>query len=1075
MTWMAVTSGFATIYRLVAAGFVYKFTAFVRISMHKICRCAVQATSMSLSSISIQRPVLATVLSVTIILFGIIGYSFLGIREYPSVDPPIITVTTNYTGANADIVESQLTEPVEQAVNGIAGIRSISSVSRDGRSTITVEFNLNVDLETAANDVRDKVSQVVSTLPQDADPPVVAKADANAQPIIFLNIQSDQRSLLELTDIAENVFKERLQTIDGVSEIRVWGARTYAMRLWMDPNKLSAYQLTPLDVRNALLRENIELPSGSVEGANTELTVRTMGRLTTPEEFNNLVLKEEGGRIVRFRDLGYAELGPQNLRTILRRDGVPMVGNAIIPQPGSNHIEIADEFYRRVEQIKKDMPADIKLDMGFDNTQFIRASISEVEETILTAFVLVVIIIFLFLRDWRTTVVPVLAIPISLIGAFFIMYVAGFSINVLTLLGIVLAIGLVVDDAIVVLENIYAKIEAGMSPLQAALSGSREIFFAVIATTVALVAVFLPIVFLQGITGRLFREFGYVIGGAVVISSFVALTLTPMLSSRLLKKRAVEPWFYRVTEPFFVGLNKIYSNSLHAFMRARWLGWAIMIISGAIIYTLGRGLPSELSPLEDRGRLRGFATAPEGATFEYMDAYMTQLVDVVRKGADNELAGVISVTSPGFGASSSVNSGSLNIILKDADERALTQKEVLAKLAPQIASLTGARSFLSQLQTIGNSRGELPVQFVIQAGTLEQLREVLPKFMEEVGKEPIFNVSELDLKFNKPEIRIEIDRNKARDLGVSMADVGQTLQLGLSGQRFGYFIMNGKQYQVIGQVQREDRDSPVDVRSLYVRSQRGQMVQLDNLVTLVEKTTPPTLYRYNRFASATVSAGLVEGKTIGDGIAAMEAIADRVLDDRFLTSLSGSSKDFAESSSSLGFAFLLAIVLIYLVLAAQFESFRDPFIIMFTVPLALAGAVLSLWYWDQTLNIFSQIGIIMLVGLVAKNGILIVEFANQRKEQGLSKGEAILEAAASRFRPILMTSMSTILGTLPIALALGAGSESRVSMGIAVVGGLVFSTLLTLYVIPAIYSYLSTNEANVLIDIKEEEEEMVSV
>jgi multidrug efflux pump len=1023
---------------------------------------------MSLSSISIQRPVLATVLSITIVLFGIIGYSYLGIREYPNVESPIVTVSTNYTGANADIVESQLTEPIEQAVNGIAGIRSISSVSRDGRSTITVEFNLNVDLETAANDVRDKVSQVIRTLPQDADPPVVAKSDANAQPIIFLNIQSDKRSLLELTDIAENIFKERLQTIEGVSEIRVWGAKTYAMRLWLDPNRLSAYQLTALDVRNALQRENIELPSGSVEGASTELTVRTMGRMSTPEEFNNLIIKEEAGKVVRLRDIGYAELGPENLRTILRRDGIPMVGNAIIPQPGSNHISIADEFYQRIERIKKDLPADIKLDIGFDNTSFIRASIKEVEETIYMAFVLVVIIIFLFLRDWRTTLVPVLAIPISLIGAFFIMYVAGFSINVLTLLGIVLAIGLVVDDAIVVLENIYTKIEEGMQPLQAALAGSREIFFAVIATTIALVAVFMPIIFLQGLTGRLFREFGFVIGGAVAISAFVALTLTPMLSSRLLRKQSQAPWFYRVTEPFFEALIRGYNNSLKAFMQARWMGWVLMMIAGGLIYFLGSSLPSELAPMEDRSRLRGFATAPEGATFEYMDAYMMQLVDLVQRSAKDELAGVTSVTSPGFGASSSVNSGFLTIILKDADQRSLSQKEVLNKLMPQISSLTGARAFLSQQQTIGGGRGELPVQYVVQAGTLDQLRKVLPKFMEEVAKDSTFNISELDLKFNKPEIRIEIDRNKARDLGVSMSDIAQTLQLGLSGQRFGYFIMNGKQYQIIGQIQRQDRDAPIDVKSLYVRSQRAEMIQLDNLVTLVEDTAPPALYRYNRFASATVSAGLADGKTIGDGIKAMDAIAERVLDDTYLTSLSGSSKDFAESSSSLGFAFLLAIVLIYLVLAAQFESFRDPFIIMFTVPLALAGAVLSLSIWEQTLNIFSQIGIIMLVGLVAKNGILIVEFANQRKEQGLSKRDAIMEAAVGRFRPILMTSLSTILGTLPIALALGAGSESRVSMGIAVVGGLVFSTLLTLYVIPAIYSYLSTDKPNVLVSVEEE-------
>lgn len=1027
---------------------------------------------MSLSSISIQRPVLATVMSIVIVLFGIIGMNYLGIREYPSVDPPIITVSTSYVGANADIIESQITEPLEEAVNGIAGIRSITSVSRDGRSTVTVEFNLEINLETAANDVRDKVSQAVRRLPADADPPVVSKADADASPIIFLNIQSEQRSLLELTAMAENVFKERLQTINGVSSIMVWGAKRYAMRLWIEPERLAAYRLTPLDVRNALLRENIELPSGSVEGMTTELTVRTLGRLTTAEEFNKLIIKEDQGKIVRFRDIGYAELGPENLRTVLKRDGIPMVGNAIVPQPGSNHIEIADAFYERLEQIKKDLPEDIKLGIGFDNTEYIRASINEVQQTIYIAFGLVVLIIFLFLRDWRTTVIPVLVIPISLIGSFFIMYIADFSINVLTLLGIVLAIGLVVDDAVVVLENIYAKIEAGMKPLHAAVKGAEEIFFAVIATTVALVAVFMPVIFLQGLTGRLFREFGIVIAGAVVISSFVALTLTPMLSNKILKKRQKQPWFYRVTEPFFRGLTRLYRSSLEGFLRVRWLAFVIMIGSGLLIYYFGRELPSELAPLEDRGSIRGFANAPEGATFEFMDAYMDDLISVVKEEVP-ERKGVISVTSPGFGASSSVNSGFFFIILKDSDQRERSQQQVYDELSAEISQLTGARTFISQPQSIGNRRGGLPVQFVIQAPNFNKLREVLPKFVEEARKEPAFSFVDIDLKFNKPEIRIDIDRQKAQDLGVSVIDIAQTLQLGLSGQRFGYFIMNGKQYQVIGQVQREDRDEPIDLRSLYVRNRDGQMIQLDNLVSLDEQTTPPTLFRYNRFVSATVSAGLAEGKTIGQGIEVMRGVSNRVLDDSFLTSLTGPSKDFEESSSSLEFAFALALILIYLVLAAQFESFIDPFIIMFTVPLALAGAILTLWFFGQTLNIFSQIGIIMLIGLVAKNGILIVEFANQRKEQGLDRFEAIKDAAAARFRPILMTSLSTTLGVLPIALALGAGSESRVSMGIAVIGGLLFATLLTLFVIPAIYSYLSSKHANKQVfDLEEIEEEM---
>ncbi|MBX2929430.1 MAG: efflux RND transporter permease subunit [Saprospiraceae bacterium] len=1026
----------------------------------------------SLSSVSIQRPVLSIVMSVVIVLFGLIGMQFLGVREYPSVEPPIITVSCGYTGANADIIESQITEPIEGAVNGIAGIRSITSTSSNGRSTITIEFTLGADLEAAANDVRDKVSQVVRLLPVDADPPVVSKADADGSPIVFITIFSEERSLLELSEIAENIFKERLQTIPGVSAIQIWGQKKYSMRLWLDPGKMAAYQLTPLDVRAALLRENIELPSGMVEGANTELTVRTQGRMSSPEDFNKLIIKEEGGSLVRFRDLGYAELAPENMRTVLRRDGKPMVGNAIQPQPGTNHIEIADEVYKRLEQIKKDIPQDLQVSIGFDTTQYIRSSIKEVEQTIYLAFGLVVLIIFLFLRDWRTTIIPVLAIPISLIGSFFVMYLAGFSINVLTLLGIVLAIGLVVDDAIVVLENIYAKIEAGKAPLQAALTGSREIFFAVISTTVTLVAVFLPVIFLQGLTGRLFREFGAVISGSVLISSFVALTLTAMLSSRILKKRAVEPWFYRVTEPFFLWLNRLYRGALVAFFRVRWMAFVVMGLAVGMIFFFGSRVPSELAPNEDRSRLRAVISAPEGSTFEFTDSVVMDLYRLVNREVGNEKDGITSVTAPGFGATSAANNGFVNIILKDADKRPRSQQQIMDDLMPIIRDQTRARIFITQEPTIsvGGRRGGLPIQFVIQAPSFEKLKSVLPDFLAVARQNPTFTIVDVDLKFNKPEIDVRIDRQKAQDLGVSMLDVAQTLQLAFSGSRFGYFILNGKQYQVIGQVQREDRNKPADLRRLYVRNNRGQMIQLDNLISITESSAPPALYRYNRFIAATVSAGLAPGKTLGDGIDAMEAVADQVLDDTFLTALSGQSKDFQESSSSLLFAFGLALILIFLVLSAQFESFRDPFIILFTVPLAMAGALLALWYFDATLNIFSQIGIIMLVGLVAKNGILIVEFANQRKEQGLSKLEAIQDAAVARFRPILMTSLSTILGTLPIALALGSGSGSRVSMGIVVVAGMAFSSLLTLFVIPAVYSYFSSEKANTLVIVEEEEE-----
>jgi len=1013
---------------------------------------------MSLSSLSIRRPVLATVFSIVIVLFGIIGFNYLPIREYPAVDPPIVTVSTSYIGANAEVIESQITEPLEDQINGIAGIKNLTSVSREGRSTVTVEFDLDVDLETATNDVRSRVSRAVGNIPPDADPPIVSKADADASPILFFNIKSDSRNLLQLSEVAENYFKERVQTIPGVSNVQIWGDKTYSMRLWLDPMKLAAYNLTPIDVRNALTSENVELPSGRIEGNLTELTVRTMGRITNVDEFNDLIVKKTAGSTIKLRDIGYAELGPQNERTILKRDGVPMVGVVLIPQPGANQIDIADEFYRRAENIKKDLPADIETAIGFDSTTYVRASIDEVKQTIFVAFFLVITVIFLFLRDWRTTIIPVLVIPIALIGSFFIMYLAGFSINVLTLLAIVLAIGLVVDDAIVVLENIYSKIESGQQPMMAGILGSKEIFFAVIATTAALVSVFMPILFLGGITGRLFREFGVVIAGAVMISSFVALSLTPMLSTKLLKKREKQNRFYAATEPFFIKMNKAYKNSLQSFMKRRWLAPLTILASGGLIYLLMSTLPQETAPLEDRSRVRMFAQAPEGASYEYMDNYMDRLVTLVQDSIP-ETKSVISVTSPGFGASSSVNSGFAFSILKDPELRDRSQNDVANDLTEKVKLLSGAQTFVSQEQTIGSSRGGLPVQFVLQNQDFERLKSVIPDFLEAVRNDPAFTYQDVDLKFNKPELQVEIDRERAQDLGVSVRDIAQTLQFSLSGQRFDFFIMNGKQYQVIGQVERKNRNEPVDLKSLYVRNSSGSLIQLDNLVKVAEQSSPPQLYRYNRYASATVSAALAPGKTIQDGIDAMEVIAENVLDDTFSTSLSGPSRDFVESSSSLLFIFFLALLLVYLVLSAQFESFRDPFTIMLTVPLALSGALVSMWYFGQTLNIFSQIGMIMLIGLVTKNGILIVEFANQRQIQGLSIMDAIMDASAARFRPILMTSISTVLGILPIALALGAGAESRTSMGIAVIGGLIIGSFLTLYVIPAMYSYLSPEKS----------------
>tara|TARA_Y100001980_G_C14556896_1_gene352661 strand:- start:34035 stop:37094 length:3060 start_codon:yes stop_codon:yes gene_type:complete len=1010
-----------------------------------------------LSNLSIDRPVLAIVMSLVIILFGIIGWNFLGVREYPSVDPPIITVSTSYTGASADVIETQITEPLEESINGIDGIKSLSSISADGRSNITVEFGLESNLETAANDVRDKVSRALNNLPPDADPPIVTKADANSSPIIALRIFSEKRNLLELTEIADNIFKETFQTINGVSEVLIWGEKKYSMRLWMDPERLAAYQLTPLDVYNAVQSQNIELPSGRIEGTATELTVRTFGRLSSPDEFNNLIIRETENDIIRFRDIGRAEFYPENERTGLRNNGIPMVLNAILPQPGSNNLDIAEEFYKRLENLQKNLPEDISTEVAFDNTEYIRDSISEVQQTIFVAFGLVVLIIFFFLRDWRTTFIPVITVPIALIGSFFFMYTMGFSINVLTLLGIVLAIGLVVDDAIVVLENIYTKIEGGMEPKEAGKKGTEEIFFAVISTTVALTSVFFPIVFLQGLTGRLFREFGITVAVAVVISSFVALTLTPMLSSKMLKRREKKQWIYEKTEPFFLWLNQLYNNALESFMGNRWLSGLIVLVATGLIYLFVQFLPSELAPLEDRGVFRVMATGPEGATFEYMDEYALEISDIVTQQVP-EAQSIITITSPGFTASASVNSAFIIARLSDAPDRDRSQSEIVRTITPMIQANPKARAFVLEPPSIGSRFGSLPISFVIQGRELDDLKEVLPEFLAKAGESSSFNFVDVDLKFNKPELGVRIDREKAQSMGVSVRDIAQTLQLSLSGNRFGYFIMNGKQYYVIGQLEKNNRNEPLDLKSIYIKARNGDIVQLDNLISTEERSTPPQLFHYNRFTSATISASLASGVSLGQGIEEMDRIADEVLDDRFQTSLSGQSLEFQESSGNLYFAFGLALILIYLVLAAQFESFRDPLTIMFTVPLALSGALLSLWYFNETLNIFSQIGMIMLIGLVTKNGILIVEFANQRKAQGMDIMEAIIGAAKQRFRPILMTSLSTILGILPIALALGAGSESRVSMGIAVIGGMVIATFLTLFVIPAIYSFLTSKE-----------------
>lgn len=1003
---------------------------------------------MNISELSIRRPVLATVFTLIILLFGVIGYFSLGVREYPSVDNPVISVTCSYPGANADVIENQITEPLEQNINGIPGIRSLTSVSQQGQSRITVEFELSVDLETAANDVRDKVSRAQRNLPRDCDPPTVSKADADARPILMVAIQSDKRSLLELSEIADLTVKEQLQTIPEVSSVSIWGEKRYCMRLWLDPVKMAGYGITPMDVRNALNRENVELPSGSIEGNTVELSIRTMGQMHTTEEFNNLVVRTNAGRTVRLSDIGRAELSPRDLKSYMKMNGVPMVGVVVVPQPGANHINIADAVHLRMEQMKKDLPEDVKYNYGFDNTRFIRASINEVKTTVYEAFVLVIIIIFLFLRDWRVTLVPCIVIPVSLIGAFFIMYVCGFSINVLSMLAIVLAVGLVVDDAIVMTENIYIRIERGMKPLDAGIEGAKEIFFAVISTTITLVAVFFPIVFMEGTTGRLFREFSFVVAGSVIISSFAALTFTPMLATKLLVKRERQSWFYRKTEPFFEGLNRIYSRSLVAFLRHRSIAIVVMIIAVGASVWMWVSVPAEMAPLEDRSSLTINTKGPEGVTYEYMRDYTEE----INRLADSVVPDAEFVTARVW-----ESSGNVQITLKDLADRDYSQMDVAAKLTKAVSDRTDARSFVQQQSTFGGRRGAMPVQYVLQAPNLEKLQEVLPKFMAKVYDNPAFRMADVDLKFSKPEVRLQVNRDKANMMGISTQDIAQTLQYGLSGQRMGYLYLNGKQYEIVGEINRQQRNDPNNLKGIYVRSGDGKMVQMENLVELTEDIAPPKLYRYNRFVSATVSAALAPGMTIGDGLDEMDKIAQSTLDDSFRTALAGDSKEFRESSSSLIFAFALALLLIYLILAAQFESFKDPFVIMLTVPLAICGALIFMLVGGQTMNIFSQIGIIMLIGLVAKNGILIVEFANQRQLMGEDKFTAIREAAALRLRPILMTSASTVLGLLPLMFATGEGANGRIAMGTAVVGGMLFSTLLTMFIVPAIYTYVSTN------------------
>lgn len=1011
---------------------------------------------MNISELSLKRPILATVMNILLVLFGLVGFTFLAVREYPAIDPPTITIQTNYAGASADIIESQITEPLEKAVNGIQGIRTITSSSSVGRSNITVEFNVDEDLEAAANDVRDKVGQAIRNLPQDIDaPPVVTKSDANSDFIIIMAIQSQTKSLMELSDYAENVLQDKLQTIPEVSAVNILGQKRSSMRIWLNPDRMNAYQVAFNDIRLALERENIEIPSGKLSGAKIDLSLKALGKLTTEADFNELIIRQNNEGIVRLQDVAQVEIAAENMESDWRLNGLPAIGVSVTPQPGANYIRIADEFYKRLEAIEKNNKGDIQFRMLIDNTQNVRKSINEVAETLLLSFGLVVLVIFFFFRSMVVAIRPLIDIPISLIATFFIMYCFGFSINVLTLLAIVLATGLVVDDGIVVTENIFRKLEEGMPIRKAALEGSKEIVFAVLSTSLTLAVVFLPVIFLEGFVGSLFREFGIVVASAVLISAFVSLTITPVLNVVLNRPNNQPNRFYRVTEPFFTGMENGYQRLLTSFIRLRWLAWVLVSVCVALFFFFMQILPSELAPLEDKSSIRFQVTGPEGAGYPYMrdagNEFTNYLIDSI---PEREF---VFFATPSFGTPNA-NSGIARLKLVGPEDRSRTQSEIAQMMMGKAKQFNQLRIFPIEEQTISvglASKGALPVQFIIQNLDFNALKTTVPKFLEEARKDKTFGNVDVNLKFNKPELQMTINRIKARELGLTTADVAEALQAAFGGRRLAYYLSNGNQYQVIAQVDYNKRQSPSDVTRLFVRNSRGENIPISSVVEFKETSIPPTLYHYNRYKSATIQASLAEGKTIGDGVKAMQKIADKLLDQSFQTSLSGPSRDYAESNSNTSFAFFLALLLIYLVLAGQFESFRDPLIIMVTVPLALAGALLSLWIFDQSINLFSQIGMIMLIGLVTKNGILIVEFANQKRKQGMEKREAVLLAAKQRLRPILMTSLATALGALPIALSLGASSTSRIPLGIVIVGGIMFSLILTLFVIPAIYTYLS--------------------
>jgi multidrug efflux pump len=990
-----------------------------------------------------------TVLALVIILLGAFGASSLGVREYPNVDYPLIQVRTSYPGANAAVVEAEVTEILEASINSASGIKALTSTSRDGFSYISIEFETGMDLEAAANEIRDRVSRVRRRLPDDVDEPTVYKSDSDNDPILMVSLMSDKLDPMEVSELANNHVKERLQTIPGVSEVSIWGEKRPTVRLWIDPVRLQALGVSGAEMSAALSKGNLELPSGSIEGSETTLSIRTLGRILDPKAFENIAVKTAAdGTVIRISDVADIHYEPKDTRTGFKRNGKQSVTIALMAQPGSNHVEIANEFYRRVEDIRREIPDGVQLQYGRDTSINIRASIKEVVETMFIAFLLVIAIIFAFLRQGRTTLIPMVVVPVAVIGSFFVLYLCGFSINVLTLLAMVLAIGLVVDDAIVIVENIYHKIENGMAPRQAAVAGTNEIFFAVIATSVVLMAVFVPVLALGGTTGLLFREFVAVMIGTVFLSTLCALTLSPMLCSKFLRRQK-QGWFYRVTEPFFDAMNKVYSVLLGLFLKFRILLFPVVAALLLAAYFCFNNMSSEMAPTEDSNAVMVNLNMPEGVTLSrtkrMADAFADEVLSILDSNEYTEFQA---------GAWNAGNSRML-LFLNDDKKARRPQSEIARSIQLLGNEYPDLRVMVFEPQSISTQRGGLPVQFVLQAPNIEILRKLVPLFEEEASKSPVFSVVNTNLRFTKPELHIEILRDKANEEGVSVNDIAQAVQLAISDQTYGEFYKDGRQYDIIGAVGYQYRSTPENISMLSVKNRKGELMSLDNFITYTERSASPSLPRYNRFSAATIQAGLVPGKTIGDGVEEMRRIAKHLLKDypSVSTTLSGSSKEFEESSSGLYIVFLLALALVFLVLAGQFESFRAPFVIFFTVPLALAGALTCLYITGQTLNIFSEIALILLVALVTKNGILIVEFANQiAAGTGCSRLEAARQAAERRFRPILMTSLSTVLGAVPLILT---GTPSRIAMGIAIAGGLTFATFMTLFIVPAAYSFFA--------------------